>query len=124
MNYLFGERLRRLRKKRGLSQMELANQAALSCNFIGMIERNVQNPSIDSFVRLSEGLEMSVLELTVELLCENRTDECVTLQEDSVQYAVERFNRESVVSEMSTYFFNMKYEDLYSLLRIVKAMNG
>ena len=44
---IFGLRVRELRKKRKLTQSELAEKIGLSTNFIGMVERGERNTSVD-----------------------------------------------------------------------------
>ena len=52
----FGLNVRRLRLKKGLSQVDLAKRAGLSANYIGTLERGVQNPSLKTLERLAKGL--------------------------------------------------------------------
>ena len=58
----FGLNVRRLRLKKGLSQTALAKQAGLSPNYIGTLERGVQNPSLKTLERLAKGLGCSMSE--------------------------------------------------------------
>ena len=53
-----GQRLRELRKQRGLSQERLGDRAALSGKFIGEVERGEKSISIDSLYRVSLALEV------------------------------------------------------------------
>src|SRR5712664_2548606 len=59
-----GQRLRALRKQRGLSQERLGDRAGLSGTFIGEVERGDKSISIDSLYRVSVALEISLRELT------------------------------------------------------------
>ena len=52
----FGLNVRRLRLKRGLSQAAVAKQAGLSANYVGTLERGIQNPSLKTLERLAKGL--------------------------------------------------------------------
>ena len=52
----FGANVRRLRVKKSLSQTALAKQADFSPNYIGTLERGVQNPSLKTLERLAKGL--------------------------------------------------------------------
>ena len=52
----FGLNVRRLRLKKGLSQTALARRAGLSPNYIGTLERGIQNPSLKTLERLAKGL--------------------------------------------------------------------
>jgi transcriptional regulator with XRE-family HTH domain len=53
-------RLRQLRKERGLSLEELAQQAALTKGFLSLVERGVKAPSISSLLRLSQVYRMPI----------------------------------------------------------------
>jgi transcriptional regulator with XRE-family HTH domain len=59
-----GERLRTLRKARGLSQEGLGAGAGLSGKFVGEVERGEKSVSIDSLFHLSTALQVSLRELT------------------------------------------------------------
>ena len=52
----FGLNVRRLRLKKGLSQAALARRAGLSPNYIGTLERGIQNPSLKTLERLAKCL--------------------------------------------------------------------
>lgn len=56
----FGTKLRALRKKRGLIQEELANQAGLFKNGISMIERDEISPSVATLQSLADALKVKV----------------------------------------------------------------
>ncbi len=62
-NFL-GERLRALRKQRGLSQERLGHRSGLSGKFIGEVERGEKSISIDSLYRVSVALEVPLSTLT------------------------------------------------------------
>jgi transcriptional regulator with XRE-family HTH domain len=55
--------LRRLRKKRGLSQEELADRAGLNRNYIGMIEREENAPTVDALEQIAKALDINAVEL-------------------------------------------------------------
>ncbi len=59
-----GQRVRALRKQRGLSQERLGDRAGLSGKFIGEVERGEKSISIDSLYRVSVALEIRLRELT------------------------------------------------------------
>ena len=59
----FGDRVRALRKWKGMTQEELAEAANLSVDFIGLIERGVNAPSFDSIEQLASALGVEVREL-------------------------------------------------------------
>ncbi|KJC56380.1 XRE family transcriptional regulator [Bradyrhizobium sp. LTSPM299] len=53
---LVAKNLRRLRIKGGLSQEELADRAGLNRNYIGMIEREENSPTVDALEQISGAL--------------------------------------------------------------------
>jgi len=59
----FGEKVRELRKKRGLSQEELAFKADLHRTYIGMIERAEKNITLVNIERIANALEIPISEL-------------------------------------------------------------
>ena len=53
-----GERVRERRKELGLSLEELAARTDLTASFLSLIERNINNPSLDSLYRIAEALDV------------------------------------------------------------------
>ena len=51
-----GDKLRRLRLQRGLTQEELADRCELSKSFISLLERDLTSPSLDTLADLLESL--------------------------------------------------------------------
>lgn len=60
---LFGQRIRELRTKRGLSQEKLAELTGFHRTYIGMIERGERNLSLSNVATLADFFELSVSEL-------------------------------------------------------------
>lgn len=60
---LIGERIRFLRKERGLSQEELAYRASLHNTYIGQLERGEKNATIESVAKVCAALEITLEEL-------------------------------------------------------------
>jgi transcriptional regulator with XRE-family HTH domain len=60
----FGERLRKLRKQRGLSQEAFAGICGLDRTYIGGIERGERNISLRNIEVIAKALGLSVSELT------------------------------------------------------------
>ena len=56
---IFSVRIRELRKKSGVSQMQLANALGLTQNSIGMMERGHRGTTIDKLVLLAEYFHVS-----------------------------------------------------------------
>jgi transcriptional regulator with XRE-family HTH domain len=58
--------LEQQRVLKGLSKQELAQKAGLHQTYIGMIERGVSNPSLDTANAIAEALELPLSELIVQ----------------------------------------------------------
>jgi transcriptional regulator with XRE-family HTH domain len=59
----FGRNVYRLRKKKSLSQEELAHRSGLSYNTLNTIENGKINPTIATIFAMADGLEIHVKEL-------------------------------------------------------------
>ncbi len=55
----FGQVLRALRKDAGLSQEQLASEASVERNFVSLIERGVNQPTIRVIFKLANALAIS-----------------------------------------------------------------
>lgn len=58
--------LRRVRKERGLTQEALAHLAGVNRNYVGMIERRENSPTIDVLERLASALNVDAITLLSE----------------------------------------------------------
>jgi len=58
-----GERIRELRKWRGLSQEKLAAKAGLHFTYIGDIERGKRNVAIENVSKIAKALEIELADL-------------------------------------------------------------
>jgi transcriptional regulator with XRE-family HTH domain len=54
-----GDRIKEARKKRKLTQEQLAEHLEISVEFVGQIERGLKLPSMNVFIRLIETLNVS-----------------------------------------------------------------
>ncbi len=63
----FGYNVRNLRKKRKLTQMELAVKANVHRNCISMIEVGKQNPTLMLIYKISRGLNYKMTDLIKEI---------------------------------------------------------
>ena len=59
----FGERIKVLRKEKGLSQEELAHKAGFHRTYIGMVERAERNITLVNMEKLANSLEVSINDL-------------------------------------------------------------
>lgn len=59
----FGNYLQKIRKKKKLTQLQLAEKSGLSLKHLGEIERGRGNPSLESLNSLAESLDLTLPEL-------------------------------------------------------------
>lgn len=57
---IFGEKVRGIRKKKNLTQEELADRAGLHFTYIGQIERGKRNPSLINIYKLVKALDVAI----------------------------------------------------------------
>ena len=62
----FGERLKQLRKIKGLSQEQLAEKANLHRTYIGMIERAEKNITLLNIEKIAKALDTNITNLLNE----------------------------------------------------------
>ena len=60
---LIGNRIRELRKAKGLSQEKLAHKSELHYTHVGAIERGEKNWSIDTLIKIAKGLNVEIAQL-------------------------------------------------------------
>ncbi|WP_424768066.1 helix-turn-helix domain-containing protein [Paenibacillus sp. sgz302251] len=60
---LIGENIRSLRKKRGLSQEQLALRADINASYMGQVERGEKNPTIDVLSKIAFALQIPIEQL-------------------------------------------------------------
>jgi transcriptional regulator with XRE-family HTH domain len=61
--HAFGKVLRKLRNECGFSQDRLAHDADLDRTYVSMLERGIRQPTLDTMVRLSRALGVTLSEL-------------------------------------------------------------
>jgi len=81
-----GNRIKTLRKLRGWTQENLAEQAKVSVQHVGEIERGDGNPTLQSLERLSKGLGITVSQL---LAVEDPAQESEVLQRQVIEVVKE-----------------------------------
>ena len=59
----FGDRIRELRKQKGLSQEQLSFKANLHRTYIGMIERGEKNITLINIEKIAKAFDISINEL-------------------------------------------------------------
>ena len=60
---IFGQRVRELREKSGLSQEKLAQASNLTTGFVSTVESGKKTPSLTTVLKLALGLKMNAGEL-------------------------------------------------------------
>ena len=60
---LVGMRIKSLRRGRGYSQEKLAEVTGINPKYLSSIERGEENPTLDLFIRLSQGLKVDIHEM-------------------------------------------------------------
>ena len=60
---LFGERLRQVRQKRGMTQGEIAATAGMSIAYLSNLEHGLKVPSLTTILRLAVALNCKVMDL-------------------------------------------------------------
>lgn len=56
---LIGERIRQVRKSKGLTQEELAEKAGINASYMGTVERGDRNISIETLEKIMKGLDVT-----------------------------------------------------------------
>ena len=106
-----GERIRGLRKRRGLTLAQLAEAAGLSIGYISQLERNLASPSIPALVSIAKGLGV-----TVQWFFAGEA----VVPEDERGYVIRRGNRLSlryaggIVDELLTPKLSLQVEMIYT----------
>ena len=63
INKQLGKRIQYLRKRRGMSQEDLALECKINKNYLSDMERGTRNPTIKILEKVSKGLNISLEEL-------------------------------------------------------------
>lgn len=63
---IVAQNLRRLRQDRGLTQEELADRAGLNRNYVGMVEREENAPTVDTLEALAKAMDIDPTALLVK----------------------------------------------------------
>lgn len=60
---LIGSRIKHLRKSKRLSQEELSEKVGMSSKYLSSIELGKENPTLDTFMKLAQALNIEIFEL-------------------------------------------------------------
>lgn len=67
----FGRALREVRKRRGMSQLDVSTASDLDRAYMSELERGLKNPSLETIFRLADAMDVSAVEIirkTAEIL--------------------------------------------------------
>lgn len=99
---LVGRRIQTLRKGRGLSQEQLAEQARMSSKYLSRVETGRENPTLDILLRLSQGLHVEPYEL--------------------LQFDHEEERSQQLRKRLEHLIGEVKEEDLGRMVRVLEAL--
>ena len=136
---VIGNRVRSLRKERGLSQEELGFKAQLHNTYVGAVERGEKNVSIDSLERISTGLAVDLGEILNDLTGPQAEDrmrafiaqEIKTASPSAVKIVFELLAGKESTDKMRAFIAreiksssSEVVKTVYDVLRTVKALQG
>ncbi len=101
-----GERIRKARKSKHMTQETLAEICSLSCAHIGHIERGTRIPSLDTIFRISQALGVSLDYLIFDSLGDD-TDSISSIER--ILEGVDKTQRKNIINTikaMSIYKFD------------------
>lgn len=64
-----------------MTQEALAERVGISLNYLGAIERKVKTPKLETLVRIINVLEVSAVDVMLDVLCVGRKARCTKLEE-------------------------------------------
>ena len=97
----FGQRVRELRRQKGLSQTELAERADLNRAYLGGVERGDRNPTIENVAKIAKALEEpmgSLFALSADSAAEVGKD----VEDDRLQQAAELFSSSALIATLTS----------------------
>ena len=97
-----GRRLQRLRRLRGLTQEQLAERIDINPKYLSSVERGEENPTLDLFLRLAEGLQVELPAL--------------------FQYAQEGESRARLRQHVERLVADLSEEELRRVVRVLEAL--
>lgn len=87
-----GQRIRKYRKERKLTQEELSNKCKLHPTYIGQIERGEKNPSVESVYKICQALDIEITTL-FEHLADFATDADEPTTAMQAYYLIQRLSQ-------------------------------
>ena len=122
--YFIGRKIKSFRKKRGLTQAELAEKIDLSEKHISKIEASIHVPSLSAFFKIAEALEIGMEEFGFELKTDGNPDreeliKCIfdsTDEEIKLILSVVKCLKENFISSYLSYKLRLYF---YIALRMI-----
>ncbi len=63
LKQMIGTRIKEIRSKRGITQNQLSERMEINPKYLSSIERGKENPTLNTLLKLSESLEVSLNEV-------------------------------------------------------------
>lgn len=105
LNKIIGERIRNIRKERGLTQEELAFRASLHTTYIGQLERGEKNATLESIEKVATALNITLEELFKFL-----------------QVSVDDENENLIFNKIYILLHNRTFEDKNKILNLIEEL--
>lgn len=99
---LLGRRVQSLRKNRGYTQEQLAELININPKYLSSIERGEENPTLDLFLRLAQGLKVDLYEI--------------------FQFGHESEQPRRLHKKLEGLIAEVKEEDLARMIRVLEAL--
>lgn len=85
-----GRRIQEARLRKGMTQFELSEKLDLTSKYVSNIECGGKNPTLDTFVAISNALEVDANTLLVDVLDTSDEIRCSTLWEKLLSFSPEK----------------------------------
>lgn len=102
-----GKRIRRAREERNITQAQLAEKLHLSLNYIGLIERSVNTPSVSVLVSIADELGVS-MDYLVGTHTQTSDEDC-SVYVDKLTNAIKSLNKMQLLFLLDTLEMMHKY---------------
>lgn len=96
LRYLVGERIRKVRKARGLTQLQLAERSNLDDAYIGAVERGERNFTIDTLEKIHKALQVKPAELFRNDNDQNETEAARRQAADEFIFMISGLKRDQI----------------------------
>ena len=107
MKVLFGQRLREQRTEQNLTIEQLAEDAGLSPNYVGAIERGEKEPSLSTIVHL-----LNALNVPADSLLRDLVNTASRVTDDEISKKLEGLTpmqKKAALDLLNTYIVNLPY---------------